>query len=134
MGTTVQARPSQCSISAWSPAERSGARAQQQWNAMFRSGPPAATAPTAHPPAEAPAAHALSAEVAATALRLLKEVGLGLIARAHLWPFQRRMRVRPTVPFEKVPTAHALPAEVAVTPERTFEPAAPAGFGLSFRC
>jgi hypothetical protein len=65
-------------------------------------------------PKESPTAHALLAEVTVTPFRKLSRApGLGLVARAHLRPFQCRMRVWLRAEFPEVPTAHALTAEVA---------------------
>src|SRR5258708_32306052 len=61
-----------------------------------------------------PTAQALLADQARTAFSWLLVPGLGLATRAHLVPFQRRMRVLlPAGGAEELPPAPALPADGA---------------------
>src|SRR5690348_12038140 len=94
---------------------------QQQWRARAWDGPV---------PVKLPTAQALLVEVAATANRSLVEPGAGLGTRAHLVPFQCRIRVRWAVPVAERPTAQALLAEVAATPVRELAVAVPPWLGL----
>src|SRR5258708_40010530 len=66
-----------------------------------------------------PTAQALLADQARTAFSWLLVPGLGLATRAHLVPFQRRMRgLLPAGGGVERPTAHALLAEGAGTAGR----------------
>src|SRR5215831_11809485 len=69
----------------------------------------------AAPTMEKPTAQASLAEVAPTPVRSSLRPGLGLGARAHLVPFQCRIRVWSPVMVPSSPTAQALLAEVAAT-------------------
>jgi len=68
-----------------------------------------------------PTAHAVSVDRDATPNRLTPPGGLGLRTRFQAVPFQRTIRVQPTVGqcwLMLVPAAHAFAADVAVTPYR----------------
>src|SRR5690348_3577353 len=74
------------------------------------------------PVAERPTAQALLAEVATTPVRELAVVAppwLGLGTCAHVAPFQRKVRVRSTVPLSVKPTAQAFEVDVAPTAARS---------------
>src|SRR5215470_12332363 len=73
------------------------------------------------PPMVKPTAQVLLAEVVPTPVRSLPAAGLGLGTRAHLVPFQCRIRVWSLAPVLSSPTAQALLVEVAATSARSLQ-------------